>query len=136
VQKKFSDCDRDDHEVNKNDVVEVALEQMGWNTFKNSIHYAKIIHTDLSKKKSETQKRSWWLEPFDIDCSKFSDEEILTEINKIRDQIVKEWNEQKYGKVCSCINELIDALKKTIPIEDPTIVANAYLAISHRLAQE
>ena len=113
-------------------LVQKALNEMGWSTFKNP-----SIQTDLSGKKSETKKRSWWLDPFDIDCRK-SNKEIHRQIDKIHDQIVKEWNVPKHGEVCSCIKELTDALKKTILIEDeaPPIVANAYLAISHRLAKE
>jgi hypothetical protein len=122
VQKKISDGD---HELNKNDVMKIALEQMGWNTFRDSSNYAEIIHTDISEKKSDTEKTSWWLELF-----------APKTIDEIHDQIVKEWNELKYGKVCRCIDELIDAFKNSTTIDDPIIVANAYLAISNRLAQE
>lgn len=116
-----------------NERVKVALKQMGWDTFKDSSNDAKTIHTDLSKKNEETKQRCWWLEPFDINC-KQPETEIRRQIDEVYEQIKKEWNVSKYGEVCSCIGELRDALKKSTSIDDPNIVANAYLAISHRLA--
>ena len=112
-------------------LVQKALDKMGW----NSIDYAAIIHTDLADEESKTRPRSWWLEPFDIDCSE-TDAEIHRQIDKIHEQVKKEWSVPKHGEVCSCINELINALKNSTSIDDPTIVANAYLAISHRLTHE
>ncbi len=100
-------------------LVQEALEEMGWNTFKNS-----SIQTDLSDKESETKKKDWWLEPF-----------TPKTIDDIHKQIVKEWNKNQYSKTCDHVYYLLQALKQNT-IEDPTIVANAYLAISDSLAHE
>jgi len=102
-----------------NPLVQKALEEMGWSTFKSP-----NIHTDLSDKESETKQTSWWLEPFSP----------MT-IDEIHKQIVKEWNKNQYSKPCDRVCQLLQALKQDT-IEDPTIVANAYLAISERLTQE
>lgn len=100
----------------ENVIVKVALKAMGWD--------AEIIHIDLSDKKSETKKKDWWLEPFTPET-----------IDEIYKQIVNEWNKNQYSKTCDHVYYLLQALKQET-IEDPTIVANAYLAISHRLAHE
>lgn len=109
---------------------------MGWNKFKISSDYAEIIDTCFSGKELETEKISWWLEPFndDNDRNKTNDEKI----DYIYDQIVKEWNGPKQFQVPfpSCITNLINALKNSTSIDDPTIVANVYIAIANRLAQE
>jgi hypothetical protein len=107
-----------------NDIVKDALKAMGWNTFKTSSNYAKIIHTDLSTKQSETQKTSWWLKPFDNDS-------VDTIISKAK----KEWDAQKSNVDFAPVEKLLKELEKET-ITDPVIVTNAYLKISDRLAQE
>ncbi|MBD2179293.1 hypothetical protein H6F42_20425 [Pseudanabaena sp. FACHB-1998] len=113
--------DFDNHEVT------TALEKMGWIDFNNSSEYSSIISQDVLNKKSVVQQISWWLYPFaEMNLQGSS---ILDEIKK---KIEKEWNEKKCGKVCDCILQLLDLLKGK-NLEDPLIVARAYVSIANRL---
>jgi len=98
--------------------VKEALDQMGWN---------KEIHPDISNKKLETQKTSWWLEPFD-------NEPVDAIIAKVK----KEWHGGKDGEIPNSVTEFLKRIEQDkLQYPDSTaIVANAYLAISARLETE
>jgi len=124
-----------------NDPVNEALTKMGWNAFKNSGDYAAIVYADLlTKEKAEkTQDTNWWLSSFDKraetaeNLEQALDDKIRKAIVKeISNKVQKEWGEQDpnicHKDVC---NFFIELEKETI--ENPDIVARAYLAISKRL---
>ena len=98
--------------------VKEALDQMGWN---------KEIHPDISNKKLETQKTSWWLEPFD-------NEPVDAIIAKVK----KEWRGGKDGEIPNSVTEFLKRIEQDkLQYPDSTaIVANAYLAIAARLETE
>ncbi len=95
--------------------VNEALDQMGWN---------KDIHPDISNKKSETQETSWWLEPFDNET-----------VDAIIAKLKKEWHGGKDGEIPKSVTELLKRIEQD-KLQDPVIVANAYLAIAARLETE
>jgi|GEM_PF-2274602 len=133
--KLADDIDSDNDPVNK------ALTKMGWNAFKNSGDYAAIVYADLlTKEKAEkTQDTNWWLSSFDKRAETAENlEQALNDkirkaiVKEISNKVQKEWGEQDpnicHKDVC---NFFIELEKETI--ENPDIVARAYLAISKRL---
>jgi hypothetical protein len=104
--------------------VKKALTKMGWDYFKDSDNHAAIIHADILNKKSETKKRSWWLEPFEN-----------ISVDEISNKVHKEWDALESNIDYAAVGKLLTELEQET-IKNPAIVANAYLAITARLEKE
>jgi formylglycine-generating enzyme required for sulfatase activity len=96
----------------ENVTVKDALTKMGWNTENQP---------DISNKKSDTQQASWWLEPFGN-----------ATVDQIINKVKEEWIERRNGKISNSVMKLLESIRQKT-LEDPVIVATAYLEISSRL---